>query len=465
MIGKLTVGNAQGFWGDSPGAAPRLVEQWPTLDFLTLDYLSEVSMSIMAIQREKDQNAGYAKDFLDVVQGLLPHWKGGSKVRIVTNAGGLNPMACANACAEILRTETFRSWKIGVVEGDDVLRLLVNDFDHANYQNMETHASLGVIKDKIMTANAYLGAHPIVKALELGADIIITGRVADPSLTVAPCVASFNWSWQDYDKIAGATIAGHLIECGTQVTGGVSTNWLGIPNPSHIGFPVVEISSDGSFVITKPEGTGGIISEQTVKEQLLYEIGDPDNYLSPDATVSFLSLNLQTIGPNHVHITGAKGKAPPNRYKVSATYRDGYKVEGFLAIFGRDAPLKAQRCGEVIFEKVKQAGYTLSRTTIECLGALDVVPGVFPKTNSENVLECVLRIAAADPNKEALQYLAKEIAPLITSGPQGVTGYTSGRPPIREVFGYWPCLIDHHFVIPEIKLIEVNHDAACKAPS
>lgn len=465
-MGKVTIGNAQGFWGDSPGAAARLVKQWPGLDFLTLDYLAEVSMSIMAIQREKDPNAGFAKDFIDVVKALIPLWREGSKVRIVTNAGGLNPLACAEACAEILRAADFRSWKIGVVYGDDVLSIISNDPSNKDYQNLETHEPLSAIKSKLVTANAYLGAHPIVKALEEGADIVITGRVADPSLTVAPCVASFSWSWQDFDKIAGATIAGHLIECGTQATGGVSTNWLGIPDPANMGFPVVEVSSDGSFVITKPEGTGGIVSEQIIKEQLLYEIGDPDNYLSPDITASFLSLKLHTIGPNRMHVIGAKGKPAPEKYKVSATYRDGYKVEGFLSVFGRDAALKARRCGEVILEKVRQAGFPpLAHTSIECLGALDIVPGVFDKTDIEKSLECVLRIAAADPHKEPLEYLAKEIAPLITSGPQGVTGYTSGRPRVREVFGYWPCLIAHQLVSPEVKIIEVNHDAVSQTYS
>lgn len=459
MPGKVTIGNAQAFWGDSPGAAARIVEKWPDLDFLTLDYLSEVSMSIMAIQREKEPLAGYAKDFLDVVKSLIPLWKQGAKVRIVTNAGGLNPMACAQAVAEVLRhAEGFHACKIGVVYGDDVLGLLTKDGKNADYNNMETQEALGTIQKRLVTANAYLGAHGIVEALGQDADIVITGRVADPSLTVAPCVVSFNWSWQDYDKLAGATIAGHLIECGTQVTGGLSTNWLGIPNPAQIGFPVVEVSSDGSFVITKPEGTAGIVSEQTTKEQLLYEIGDPDNYLSPDVTASFLSLKLNTLSPNRVHITGAKGKQPPDKYKVSATYRDGFKVEGFLSVFGHNAPLKARRCGEVILEKVKQAGYSLSRTSIECLGALDVVPGVFDKGMIEGSLECILRIAAADPHKEALEHLAKEIAPLITSGPQGVTGYTSGRPRVREVFGYWPCLINQSAVTPEVKIIEVIHE-------
>lgn len=464
MPRKLTIGNAQAFWGDSPGAAARLVQQWPDLDFITLDYLAEVSMSILAIQREKDPQGGYAKDFLDVVKSLIPLWKQGAKVRIVTNAGGLNPLACAHACAELLKQDPYRQWKIGVVYGDDVSQALLQDPLLEDYSNLETHEPLMNIKDQLVTANAYLGAHPIVQALEEGADIVITGRVADPSLTVAPCVATFGWSWQDYNKIAGATIAGHLIECGTQVTGGVSTNWLGIPDPANIGFPVVEICADGTFTLTKPEGTGGIVSEQTVKEQLLYEIGDPDNYLSPDATVSFLSLELTPVAPNHVKVEGAKGRPPPEKYKVSATYRDGYKVEGFLSVFGRDAALKAHRCGEVIIEKVRLAGYSLAKTSIECLGALDIVPGVF-KQGINASLECVLRIAAADPDKKALECLAKEIAPLITSGPQGVTGYTSGRPSVREVCGYWPCLIETDKVNPHVKLIEVNHGAACKTHS
>lgn len=459
MLKKVSIGNAQGFWGDSPAAAERLVSQWPHLDFLTMDYLSEVSMSIMAIQRQKDPQAGYAKDFLDVVRSLITLWEDGAKVRLITNAGGLNPIGCAEACAEILREAGFWRWKIGVVVGDDVLHVIAANANHEDYQNLETQESMHTIKSKLVTANAYLGAHSIVKALEEDANIVITGRVADPSLTVAPCVASFNWSWQDYDKLAGATIAGHLIECGTQVTGGVSTNWLGIPDPVNMGFPVVEVASDGTFVITKPEGTGGIVSEQTVKEQLLYEIGDPDNYLSPDVTASFLSLKLQTVGPNHVHVSGAKGKPAPGSYKVSATYRDGYKLEGFLGVFGRNAILKARRCGEVILERVRQAGYAFSDTCIECLGSLDIVPGVFNKEELEDKsLECVLRVAAASPSKEALEYLAKEIAPLITSGPQGVTGYTSGRPHVREIFGYWPCLIDQTLVDPEVRILEVKHE-------
>jgi hypothetical protein len=294
----ISIGNAQGFWGDSVDAPARLVSQQPDLDYLTLDYLAEVSMSILASQRERDPTAGYARDFVEVVRSLIPFWQKGSKVRVISNAGGLNPRGCAKACGEVLRQAGINSKKIGVVTGDDVLPLLqaseANRGTRSNpFANLETGEPLAKVLGSLVTASAYLGAQPIAEALRAGADIVITGRVADPSLTVAPCVAEFGWDWNDHDRIAGATIAGHLIECGAQVTGGISTDWLDIPDPANIGFPIVEVSSDGTCVVTKPQRTGGVVNERTVKEQLLYEIGDPDNYLSPDGTVSFLSLQVR----------------------------------------------------------------------------------------------------------------------------------------------------------------------------
>lgn len=446
------IGNAQGFWGDSPDAPARLVQQQPNLDYLTLDYLAEVSMSIMAIQREKDPTSGYARDFVEVVRSLIPAWQNGSRVKIVTNAGGLNPLGCARACQELLQQSQCRHLRIGVVAGDDVISLCKASTNHANFRNLETQAPISEIQSQLVTANAYLGAQPIVNALQAGADIVITGRVADPSLTVAPCVAHFGWTWTDFDRLAGATIAGHLIECGTQATGGISTNWIRLPNQAHLGFPIVEVSQDGSCILTKPSNTGGIVNIETVKEQLLYEIGDPSQYLSPDATVSFLTLSLQLVGKDRVRISGASGKPPPPTYKVSATYRDGFKTEGMLAIFGPDAPQKAQRCGEIILQRMRDSGYELERTKIECLGTGAIVPGVIA-TNA-STLECVLRIAVADHRMEALERFTKEIASLVTSGPQGVTGYTTGRPHIKQVFGYWPCLIAREIVQPTFQLLE-----------
>lgn len=450
MAKTVTIGNAQGFWGDTPGAAARLVKQFPNLDYLTMDYLAEVSMSIMAIQREKDPNAGYAKDFLGVIKSLIPLWEKGAHVKIVTNAGGLNPLGCAKACEEILKNAGLNK-KVAVVYGDDVLSSLQKDSSNQEYRHLENKAPLDEVKDRLMTANAYLGAEPVADLLIQGANIVITGRLADPSLTVGPCIAHHGWAKNDYDRIAGATIAGHLIECGTQVTGGILTDWINLSDKANIGFPIVEVDQDGSFVITKPEGTGGIVNLKTVKEQLLYEIGDPSRYISPDAIVSILSLNLEVLGKDRVKVSGAKGLAPPPSYKVSATYRDGYRTDGMLTIFGPQAEKKARLCGEIILQRVRDAGYAIERSLIECLGTGDVVGGVV--RNECETVECVLRVAVADHREEALECFAKEIAPMVTSGPQGVTGYTFGRPHIRQIFGYWPCLIARDKVNPKTKFI------------
>ncbi len=451
---RILIGNAQGFWGDSVDAPARLVSQQPNLDYLTLDYLAEVSMSILALQKERDPTAGYARDFVEVVRSLIPFWRKGSRVRVITNAGGLNPQGCASACAEVLRQAGIRPMKIGVVTGDDALPVVRKaGAQKKSFSNLETGESITKVFDSLITASAYLGAKPIVEALNEGADIVITGRVADPSLTVAPCVAEFGWDWNDHDRIGGATIAGHLIECGTQVTGGISTDWLAIPDPPNIGFPVVEVSSDGACVVTKPKRTGGVVNERTVKEQLLYEIGDPDNYLSPDVTVSFLSLQVREEGKDRVRVSGAKGRPASSSYKVSASYRDGFWAQGTLTIFGRDAVAKARRCGEVILQRVRAAGYKLERTQVECLGASACLPGVVDKSEEAELLETVLRVTVADPRRESVERFAKEMSPSITSGPQGVTGYAAGRPRVHPVFGYWPCLIDKKLVKPQVTIM------------
>ncbi len=454
----ILIGNAQGFWGDSVDAPARLVSQQPDLDYLTLDYLAEVSMSILASQRERDPTAGYARDFVDVVRSLIPFWQKGSEVRVISNAGGLNPHGCAKACAEVLRQAGIHSMKIGVVTGDDVLPLLQateakGDARSNLFANLETGQPLTKVLGSLVTASAYLGAQPIAEALKAGADIVITGRVADPSLTVAPCVAEFGWDWNDHDRIAGGTIAGHLIECGTQVTGGISTDWLEIPDPANIGFPIVEVSSDGTCVVTKPKRTGGIVNERTVKEQLLYEIGDPDNYLSPDVTVSFLSLQLREEKNNRVRVSGARGRSPTSSYKVSASYRDGFWAQGLLTIFGRNAVAKARRSGQVILKRVREAGFDLQRSLVECVGAGMCMPGLLDKSIEPELLETVLRVTVADPRREAVERFTKEMSPLICGGPQGVTGYAAGRPRVHPVFGYWPCLIDKKEVNAQVEIL------------
>lgn len=453
----IKIGNAQAFWGDSLKAAANLVEQQPDLDYLTLDYLSEVSLSIMAAQKAKDPDAGYARDFIEVLSSLIPFWNQGSRVKIITNAGGLDPKLCAEACRDLLKKSDYLL-NIAVVSGDNVLDRIMVDPCNSLFNHLESKEPISTVLSRLVTANAYLGAKPIAEALMKGADIVITGRVADPSLTVAPCIASYNWSFDDYNRLAQATVAGHLIECGTQVTGGISTNWLDIPDRRNIGFPVVEMSPDGSFVITKAENSGGCVNIQTVKEQLLYEIGDPDWYISPDAIVSFLSIVLENVGKNRIRVTGAKGSPPPDTYKVSAAFQDGFKAESLLVITGQDVRAKAKAAAEIIFHNMSKDGYNVERSCVECLGCGDVVPGVFSNESNKTypLLECVLRVCVADHSREVIERFTKEIAPLVTCGPPGTTGYTTGRPQIRSIFGYWPCLIQVSDVKPAIDMIMVK---------
>lgn len=439
MAAPLKIANASGFWGDQPDAARRLVAQQPDLDYLTLDYLAEVSLSIMAITRTKDPAASYARDFIEVVQSLVKFWQTGGRTKIVTNAGGLDPHACGAAVRDELAKAGLAHLKVAVVSGDDVLSLIRRGGNAFN--NLETGEPLAKVADRLVTANAYLGAESIAAALRAGAHIVVTGRVADPSLTVGPCCAHFDWKPDDYDRLAGATVAGHLLECGTQACGGFSTDWLSVPGAHDIGFPVAEISADGSCVLTKPAGTGGAVTVQNVKEQLLYEIGDPGNYLSPDVTVSFLTLRVKQAGVDRVSVAGATGRPPPVNYKVSATYRNGFKAHGMLTIFGEQAVAKARAAGEGMLRRLQEAGYAYRETLVECLGTGASVGGIVRRVPEENFLETVLRVSVAADTQEPVKRFTREIAPLVTCGPQGVTGYASGRPKVLPVFGYWPCLI------------------------
>lgn len=457
MREPLRIGNAQGFWGDDPDAPARLLAQQPDLDYLTLDYLAEVSLSIMAQQRKRQPELGYAADFVDVARSLAPAWREGSKARVITNAGGLNPLACARACADALREAGCEGLRIGVVTGDDVLDQLRARYrdgtDIGPFRNLETGESIRSVIDDVETANAYLGAAPVVEALAQGADLVIAGRLSDPTLVTAPCVHHFGWKWTDYDRLANATVAGHVIECGVQVTGGIATNWLDFPDMAAVGFPFVEVLADGSFCVTKPKGTGGGVDVQTVKEQLLYEIGDPQCYLSPDVSVSLASVLVEEESPDRVCVAGAKGSPPPPTYKVSATHRAGYWAQGMLTIFGRDAVVKARRCGEVVLERMRRAGCEPERSNVECVGTGACAPGVFPEP--EGLRETVLRISVADPRREVVERFSKELAPLVTSGPQGVTGFAAGRPRVQPVFGYWPCLIEKERVQPTVEVIQI----------
>lgn len=449
---SLSIANGSAFWGDSIRASSTLLKQKPDLNFLTLDYLSELSLSIMAIQQKKDSSLGYAKDFIDVLKSLIPYWKKGGKCKVISNAGGLNPLGCAEACMKVLQQADLSGMKLGVVDGDDVLHVIKQDVHNPLYRNLETGESLAPLKEQLIVANAYLGAKSISDCLKEGAHIVITGRVADPSLTVGPCVYHYQWSPKNYNQLAQATIAGHLIECGTQVTGGISSFWDSFSDVAHIGFPFVEIKEDGVFVISKPPQTGGMVDERTVKEQLLYEIENPACYYSPDVVVSFLSLKLEEVGKDRIRVSGAEGFPPSDTFKVNAVLQNGYKAEGSLVIVGENAVQKGRLCGDILLNRVKEAGTPLEKTLVECIGAGDVVPGVFSNSSSK---EIVLRVAARDKNLEALENFVKEFAPFVTNGPQGITGYATGRPSIRPHFAFWPCLIEKTQSISKYHLMEV----------
>ncbi len=481
----IRIGNAQAFWGDLPSAAPDLLQQFPELDYLTMDYLAEVSMSILALQQERNPELGYPRDFVQVVQRLSEYWSAGGRCRLIANAGGLNPVACAVACQRVLEESGCRSLKIAVVSGDNVLSILKENSvasgstrehgERANgnkadsradgvdrFFNLDDGRPLSTVSDRLVTANAYMGCQGIVNALNTGADIVITGRVADPSMVLAACVHHFGWATDDWNRLAQGTVAGHVLECGTQATGGISTDWLSIPDPAHIGFPFVEIESSGRFVVTKAPGTGGAVTEQTVKEQLVYEIGDPGGYLSPDVRVSFLGLQVRQLERNCVEVVGAIGSPPPATLKVSATYRDGFRAAGSLTIFGHRSVAKARRSAEVILQQLSQAGWSYRDALVECLGNADSVPLPTGVLDTAEPFETVMRVAVESESKAAVEAFSQNLMSLVTAGAQGTTGYAEGRPRVHCVFRYWPCLLSADRVHPSVEVFDSRDTLAAR---
>ncbi len=454
MNKPIRIANVQAFWGDYTRAAADMLRHDPEIDYLTLDYLAEVSMSILAKQQSRKPELGFPLDFVKVVESIAPYWKDGSKVRVIANAGGLAPRKCAEACAKVLAAAGCTGLKIGVVTGDSVLPIMrENNGDMPDFQNLDTGEPLGDHGASLITSNAYVGAASMVEALAAGCDLVITGRVADPSMVVAPCAHAHGWSLGEYDKLAGATVAGHLIECGTQVTGGISTNWLELDEVDKIGYPIIEVDDLGACVVTKAAGTSGRVNLRTVKEQLLYELGDPGNYLSPDCSVSFLSLTLDDLGNDRVHVSGAKGSPPPRTLKVSATQHVGYHASGSLVIFGEHAVTKAKRAGQIVLDRLESQGKKAAESRVECLGAGATVP--IPALQRDDLMEVVLRVSVADPNRDVVSQFASDWTSLVCCGPQGTTGYAGGRPRVSETYGYWPCLIDKKAVQMNVEVIEV----------
>jgi hypothetical protein len=431
----LRIGNGCGFWGDSVDAPVRLAEDGQ-LDYLTLEYLAELTMSILALLKQRDANAGYATDFLDVLARLVPNLKSQPKLKIVTNAGGMNSRACAMQAKDTLAKHGC-SHRVGIVTGDDLMpnlnALLANGH---TLSHLDTGAPLATVRSKVVSANAYLGSLPIAEALKLGASIVITGRVADACLTVGPLMHEYGWHTDD--QLAVGTVAGHLIECGAQVTGGLWMNADDSTNLAEVGYPIAEIDENGTFRITKPANTGGAVNIETVSEQLLYEVADPARYFTPDVVADFTSVQLREVTENSVEVSGSRGRPATDTYKVSIAYRDGYTSSGTLVLAGENAEAKARKSGEILLARLKNAGYTFAHSHIEVIG---------------EGREVTMRVAVRDADKKAVERFTKEFAPLVTSGYAGTTGYTTGRAAVREVFAYWPALIAKSAVQPQVELI------------
>jgi hypothetical protein len=449
---RIRIGNGCGFWGDSLDAPVRLAEAGQ-LDYLTLEYLAELTMSILAVQKEKNPAAGFASDFIDVLGRLSPILQQQRGLRIVTNAGGMNPHGCAAKAREILAAAGLGNKRIAVVSGDDILPRLDELIRGGHPLNhLDNGESLSTIRDRVVSANAYLGVRPIVEALQQGAEIVITGRVADASLTVGPAAFEFGWGFgeADLDRLAAATVAGHLIECGAQATGGLWINANESTRLADVGYPIADIAEDGTFTISKPAGTGGAVNFETIAEQLLYEVADPAAYYTPDVVADFTTVQLKEAGRDVVAVSGGTGRGVTDSYKISIAYRDGFMSAGTLVIAGPNAASKARQSGVIILERLRRAGFTYARSHVEALGSGDCVPGVV--TAAHDPPEVVLRVAVRDPNRAAVERFTKEFAPLVTSGFPGTTGYTTGRPAVRDVFAYWPALIAKSAVTPKVEL-------------
>jgi hypothetical protein len=441
----VRIGGASGFWGDTAMSAPQLV-RGAQIDYLVFDYLAEVTMSILASQRLKDPSAGYATDFVHItMKALLPDLVA-RKVRVVANAGGVNPLACRDALAKVAQALGV-PLKIGVVLGDEI-SALVPSLRERDVREMFSGEPMPAA---FVSVNAYLGAIPIARALDQGCDVVITGRCVDSAVTLGVLMHEFGWRDDDHDRLAQGTLAGHLIECGAQCTGGLFTDWDQVPDWENIGFPIVEARADGTFTITKPEGTGGLVTPATVSEQLVYEIGDPRAYLVPDVTCDFTTVKFEQTGENRVRVSGARGRAPTPTYKVSATFADGYRNMAVLVIGGQDAAAKARRTGEAILNRTARMLATLglpayTESRIELLGAEDM----FGAHARPDAREVVLKIAVKCPAKASLDLFAREFAPAGTSMAPGTTGLMGGRPTPTPVIRLFSFLVDKAEVPIEI---------------
>ena len=434
--GKIVrIGGASGFWGDSCVAAPQLV-LGAGIDYLVFDYLAELTMAILASARSRKPELGYATDFVDIAMRSVLADVAERGIKVVSNAGGINPRGCA-AALERLAQDLGVKLKIAVVEGDDV-SAHIPGLRAAGQKDMFTGAAL---PESILSANAYLGALPIAAALRAGADIVITGRCVDSAVTLGPLMHEFGWAGDEYDLLAAGSLAGHIIECGCQATGGLFTDWEQVPDWANIGYPVIECHADGHFVVTKPEGTGGRVLAAAVAEQVLYEIGDPGAYVLPDVVCDLREVRVEQQGEHRVSVRGARGLPPTNAYKVSATYMDGFRCAGSLVIVGIDAVAKARRTGEAILARTRAIFGKLglpdySAANIEVIGGESLYG---PHSRAQQAREVMMRVVVNHTMKQALEIFAREIAPAGTSWSAGTTGPALARPsasPLIKQFAF-----------------------------
>lgn len=430
----IRIGGASGFWGDSQIALPQLLGGG-RLDYIAFDYLAEITMSILARARARDPALGYATDFVELVGRHLPTIAAQS-VKLLSNAGGLNPSACADALRRKI-DDAGLSLRVGVVSGDDLLDRI------ADFRECREMASGAPLPDSLVSFNAYLGAFPVAAALDAGADIVITGRCVDSALALGACIHAFGWAANDHDRLAGGSLAGHIIECGAQSTGGLFTDWQTTGDWANIGYPIVEVADDGSFTVEKVNGTGGLVSRGTVAEQLVYEIGDPHAYLLPDVVCDFTRVMIEETGPDRVSVTGARGRAPTGHYKASATWEDGFRVGATWTVIGIDAAAKARRIADAVLRRVGAMLDALGaepfpETSVEVLGA-ESAYGAFAR--AEATREVVLKIAAKHPSPKALELLVREFTSAGTSMAPGFTGMAGNRPKVMPVIRLFSLLV------------------------
>lgn len=441
----LRIANAGGYWGDDPYALRRQVLGELPVDYVSMDFLAEITMSILQKQRARDPSAGYARDFITQIDPLLETILERG-VKIITNAGGVSPKACADALFDVASRRGL-SLKVAVVGGDDVRPHL----DELALDNMETGESLDGYRDKVLSANAYFGAMPVVSALEQEPDVVLCGRVTDTGITLAALVHEFGWRSDDYDRLAQGIVASHLIECGAQATGGNFTDWEKVPSFIDVGFPIVEFEPDGTFVLTKHPGSGGLVSLQTTREQFLYEMGHPQVYITPDCIADFTTMKLEADGENRVRVSGARGLAPTDLLKVSAALEDGYKSAGTLIISGPDPREKAETFAKIFWTRLeaeleREELGGLEATHTEYIGDDSTHRRLTPK---HVVTEILLRLAARDHDRRKLEIFRKLLPSLILSGPAGVA-VTGGAPAISNVVRYWPSLIAQEHAPPTV---------------